>query len=385
MNLRAIQKKDVRYAVGLSAGTSGYGIQAALVRLRGTGPDLHVKLVRCDGFPFKPALRARLLGGRFDLREIAVLGFELGELLADAALEMIRAAREEQVEVDFVGLHGHVLAQQPPRGSDACGLLQIGEPAVVAERTGLPVLSDFGHRDMAAGGQGGPIVAYADWALYNRPDRTVACLHLGGVAGITVVTPKLENVLAFEIGPGMLTIDGAVRAVSNGRDEMDEGGDRAARGTVIPEVLEKLLEHRYFERVPPKTAGPATFAHDTFLKEVLEDRRHRAADDVVATVTEVVAESVVRSYKRFIGPQYRIGRVVVCGGGALNAALLQRVQRGLPDIVFRMSDQYHMPLIGCDGVAAAVLANETMLETPADTHKATGVRHPVVLGKITPA
>lgn len=384
MKLRAIQKKDTRYAIGLSAGTSAHGIQAALVRLRGTGPTLHVKLLRCDSYPFRSAFRARLTSSRADAREIALLNYELGALLAEAALEMLRTAQDEAVDVDFLSVQGYTLAHLPPRASDAYGMLQIGEPAVLADRTGLTVVSDFAQRDMAGGGQGAPIRAYADWTLFSRPDRTVVCLHLGGIASVTVVTPKIENVLAFDVGPGMMAVDGAMRFVSAGGSDYDKDGRRSGEGKVIPELFERLLEHRYFERVPPKSTSRAEFGPEIYLRDALDERRHHADEDLVATVAAAVAENIVQSYIKFVGPQYRVARVVVLGGGALNAPLMARIEKGLHDVVFRTSDQYGLPLLGADGVAAAVLGNETICGTPADIPKATGVRVPAVLGRITP-
>lgn len=383
MNLKTIQRKDTRYAIGLAAGSSGYGVHAALVRLRGTGSALHLKLINCADYPFRPAFRARLIGGRADAREMALLNFELGELFAEAAIEMIRSAQQEGVDVDFIAQEGFPLAHIPPRGTDTHGMLLLGEPAVVAERTGITVISDFAQRDMAGGGQGAPMSAYVDWALFERPERTVACLHLGGITSLTVVTPKLENVLAFDVGPGTYIIDEAVRFVTAGNSEYDKDGHRAAQGHVIPGILERLLEHRYFERIPPKSASRADFNADNYLREAFDESRHHGENDLIATVTAAVAENFVQSYTRFVRGQYRVARVVVSGGGAYNKTLLRRIEEGLKDVPFRVGDQYGLPLL-CDGVATAVLGNEVICDTPADIPKATGVRTPALLGKITP-
>ncbi len=384
MNLASIARKETRFAVGLSAGSSCFGLQAALVRLKGTGPEMHIKLLHCEAIPFKPGLRTRLLQPRPDTREVALLNYDLGAAFAEAATQLTKRAQEEMLDVSFVALQRHSLCHLPPRATDAFGILQIGEPAMVAERTGLPVVSDFAHRDMAAGGQGSPIGAYADWVLFGRPDRTVACLHLGGLASITVVTPKLENVLAFDIGPCTLALDGATRLATGGNRDLDEEGKYGSSGVVLDDLFEKLLEHRYFDRVPPKSTGRNEFGTEVYLEDLIQEGRHRSVDDILATVTAAVAENIVRSYMRFISPQYRISRIIISGGGALNPFLMQRIQSGLPDVVVRTSDQYGLPLSGCDGMAAAILGNETLCGTPANTPKATGVHHPVLLGKITP-
>jgi len=367
------------------SGTSCDGIDAALVRLKGTGPNLHVKLIVFNTYPYTPDFRVRLLNPRIDARELCLLDFELGDRFAEAALEMAQVAREKDCEADFVASHGHTLAHVPPGANDRAGTLQIGQADVIAERTGLPVVSDFRPRDMAAGGQGAPLVPYADWMLFHRADRTCVCLNIGGIANATVVTPEFSGVTAFDTGPGNMAIDGAVRLLTKGDLQMDEDGQMAAKGVVIDEFLDYLLDHPFFAKPPPKSTGAEEFGPQVYLRDALASRREHPIEDLVATVTAAVAYSIVRAHSRFIKPNHEIHRLVVSGGGAHNNTLMRRIQQGLPEMHIRLSDQYGIPCDAREAVAFAILGNETLCGTPANVPQATGARRAVVLGKITPA
>ncbi|MBN2309724.1 MAG: anhydro-N-acetylmuramic acid kinase [Candidatus Hydrogenedentes bacterium] len=380
------EKTGARYAVGLTCGGSCTGIDAALVRIKGSGPGLHLKLIKFAQFPHTPGLRNRLLTVRKDAREIALLNFELGENLGEAALEMIKGAREDSCEVDFVACQGHSVGYYPARGSNSVvGALQIGEPAVIAELTECPVVSDFRARDLAAGGQGRPLEAYADWVLFAREGRTVACLHLGSVVGLSVIPPNPEDAIAFDVGPGNLAIDGAMSLLTSGNQDMDAGGRAAAKGVVIDEFLDYLLDHPYFGQVPPKGTGREEFGADLYLRDALAGRRSHSLYDLMATVTTSVAYNVVRAYNRFVKPRFDVTRLIVTGGGAANKTLCHHIKSGIPDAVFRVSAEYGLPPKAFDACATAILGNETICGNPANLPQATGARYPVILGTITPA
>src|SRR5690349_19115386 len=211
MDLRALRSKPSRYVIGLMSGTSCDGITASLVRIKGTGTSIAIKLLAFENYDYDAEMRTRLLAPRMDAREVCALNFELGKRFADAAAAMQYKASLEPAEIDFVACSGHTLAHLPPRRSEQIGTLQIGEPAVIAERCRVPVVSDFRTRDMAAGGQGAPLVPYADWVLFHRSSHTVLLLNIGGIANITVVPPRFEEIMAFDTGPGNMAIDGAMR------------------------------------------------------------------------------------------------------------------------------------------------------------------------------
>lgn len=384
MNLEKIQKKDARYGIGLMSGTSCDGVDAALVRIKGTGSELAMKLIAFESFPFSTDLTLRLLASRHDAKELCSLNFEMGEQMANAAASMMKVARTEPVDVDFIASSGHTVAHLPPRHHEGSGTLQIGETAIIAEKCKIPVISNFRPRDMAAGGQGAPLVPYADWVLFHRDDRTSAFLNIGGIANITVVPPKLEDVLAFDTGPGNMIIDGAMRLITAGAKSMDEDGALAAQGVVIDEFLEYLLEHPYFRELPPKTTGREEFGPDIYLRDALASRRDKRAEDIMATVTAAVAYSINRAFNRFVKPQFNISRFVISGGGAHNKTLTNLISQGLKGITVRRSDHYNMPVDAREAVAFAILGNETICGTPSNVPSATGANRKVVLGQITP-
>ncbi|MBX3177777.1 MAG: anhydro-N-acetylmuramic acid kinase [Candidatus Hydrogenedentes bacterium] len=385
MDLRVIQKKQARFCVGLMSGSSCDGIDAVLVRIKGTGRSLVMKLIEHQTFPFPQALKKRLLDEHMSARDACVLDFELGERLAEAAQGVIGGIEDESMIVDFIASHGHTVAHMPPRSNERVGTMQIGQPAIIAERTGLPVVSDFRPRDMAAGGQGAPLVPYADWLLFHKVSRPVCCLNIGGIANFTSVTPEFRKVLAFDTGPGNMAIDGAVRILTRGREEMDTDGEMAAKGMIIDEFLEYLLDHPYFEKLPPKSTGREEFGVNVYLRDALANRSEHSAEDLVATVTEAVARSILAAYDRFIKPENPAEHIIVGGGGAHNKALMKRLKAGFNGAQVFTSDQYGIPIAAREAIAFAILGNECVMGTPANVPHATGAEKRVILGNITPA
>lgn len=384
-DLDAIRNKTTRFVVGLMSGTSCDGVDAALVRIKGTGPTMVIKLVEFKSFPFPPPFKLRLMSPRVNADELCALDFEMGARMGSAAEEMVKSAREHVVEVDFIATAGHTMAHLPPRSGERGGTLQIGEPALIAERCGLPVVSHFRQRDMAVGGQGAPLVPYADWILFHREDRTAACLNIGGIANVTVVPPTIDQVIAFDTGPGNMALDGAIRLLTAGDLQFDKDGETAAKGVVIDEFLDYLLDHRYFALAPPKSTGREEFGPEVYLRDALASRRDHPFEDLMATVTTAVAYSIVRAINRFVKPQHTISRLIVSGGGARNKTLIDRIRQGLPGIKVRLSDEYGMPAETREALAFAILGNETICGSPANVPSATGARKRVVLGRITPA
>lgn len=385
MDIEELRNKPTRFGIGLMSGTSCDGISAALVRLKGNGSGLHLKFVDQATFPYPTPLRNRLLDAHMSAQDVCLLNFELGERFAQAAKEMVNIAWAEGLAVDFIASHGHTVAHVPPRDGHPCGTLQIGEAALIAERTGLPVISDFRPADMAAGGQGAPLVPYADWVLFGRLNHSVACLNIGGIANFTVVTPELERVLAFDTGPGNMAIDGAVRLLTRGERQMDMDGAMATKGVVIQEFMDYLLSHSYFDRKPPKSTGREEFGVEVYLRDALTHRRGHTPEDLITTITAAVAQSIAHAFDRFVTPHYNVIRIIVSGGGAHNKTLLTMLKNAIPSVTVRTSDQYGIPSTARESVAFAILGNEAICGVPSNVPHATGARHAAVLGKFTPA
>ena len=266
MELSFLQK-DACIAIGLMSGTSADGIDAAVVELRGCGTDTRVRQLGFITLPFSDEARQKILqvagGAPLDSREICLLNFYLGGLSADACLEACRAAGIQPGDVDFVGSHGQTIWHEPA-GADYLGrkvraTLQIGEPSLIAERLGCPVVSDFRVRDMAAGGLGAPLVPYTEYLLYREEHRTVALQNIGGIGNITVLPAggALADTLAFDTGPGNMVIDALAARVTNGALRYDDGGKLARQGQVSAELLRYLVDSDdYLRLAPPETTRP---------------------------------------------------------------------------------------------------------------------------------
>jgi anhydro-N-acetylmuramic acid kinase len=359
------------------------GVDAAVCRIAGSGPSMLVRLLRFVHRPSAPALRRRLRAlaeGTTTAREACLLHDAVGEAFADAAAAAVRAAG---VRPDFAGSHGQTVWHEPARGRGRgrTATLQIGEASVIAERLRCPVVSDFRPRDCAAGGQGAPLVPYADWVLFRRPGRIRALQNLGGIGNVTVVTADLAGVFAFDTGPANLPIDESVRAVTAGREGYDRGGRRAARGRVDGALLADLLRHPFLRRRPPRSSGREEFGAG-FVASIRRRRRLRP-DDLVATLTRFSAEATADAFRRWVLPRARPDEVLLSGGGERNPVLVGHLRGLLAPIPVRRTDGAGLPGAAKEAIAFALLASETLAGVPSSVPAATGAARSVVLGKVT--
>src|SRR3990172_5084682 len=250
------------------SGTSADGIDVAFVRVTGRGRNLRARLERFCTFPYSAAVRRAVLrvanANRqpvLSVAEISQLHFLLGELYAEAVQRAGRRFRLPLKRIDLIGCHGQTVYHQPTpepfAGRRIASTLQLGEAQVLAERTGIPVVADFRPRDLAAGGQGAPLVPFVDYLLHRHPRRGRVALNLGGIANVTVIPAGVrpEQVIAFDTGPGHMVIDAVVERVTRGRRPFDRNGALAARGHARPALLRRLLRHPYFRRRPPQSTG----------------------------------------------------------------------------------------------------------------------------------
>ncbi len=369
--------------VGLMSGTSLDGISAVAVRFheRGTGFDAEMLafVVREYDAAQRDALQAAMAAG--SARDYCRLAFELGRWLADAAVAVLAEAGVARDEVRAIGSHGQTLWHEPPHST-----WQMGEPAVIAERTGLDVVSDFRVRDVAAGGQGAPLVPLAD-ALLFASDRWRALQNLGGIGNVTVVPPGgvPGSVRAFDTGPGVAVIDGVVRALYPG-ERYDAGGAYARAGTVIEPVLEALLDDAYFALEPPKSTGRELFGAAYVSRLIMLCRQaHVGASpaDIVATATALTARSVADAYRRFMPEP--VDEVLLSGGGAKNEALVSMVAEAVAPLTTRRFSDAYFDDEAKEAVAFALLAHLFVERRPGNVPRATGAAGPRILGKLTPA
>ncbi len=334
--------RRTRLAVGLISGTSMDGIDAALVRLTGSPDQPRVRLLAFSTLPYPPEVQQRIMnvaaGVHIKAGGVSQLNFLLGELFAKAALRVCRAARVSPGRVSVIGSHGQTIYHQgrpePSLGLKAAvgpNTLQIAEPAVIAERTGAPVVADFRTADMAAGGQGAPLVPMVDYLLLRDARKGTVALNIGGIANVTVIPakPKPADVFGFDTGPGNMVSDALVRHFTGGREHYDAGGLVAALGKVDELILASALCHPFFLRPPPKSAGREQFGHDFVQGCFLSRKKHRF-EDLLRTSLELTARTIVDALARFVFPETRVGRLIISGGGAHNARLLERLGELLP-------------------------------------------------------
>ena len=371
--------------MGLMSGTSADGISAAAVRFDGgSAASPNATLLAYHEQPYAAAQRDRLLRALdgASLAKLARLDFELGAWLADAALAVIGVAGLVPRGVRAIASHGHTIWHEAPLAT-----WQIGQSAVVAERTGIDVISDFRVRDVAAGGQGAPLVAIADRLLFGADGAWRALQNIGGIANVSVVPPRGIDapVVAFDTGPGVAIIDGVVRALSPGL-AYDVDGALARRGTAIESVIAESLCEAYFASPPPKSTGRELFDR-AYIARFIERCRAASAratsEDVVATAVAFTARSIADAYRRFITAP--IADVVVSGGGARNPALVDALTAALAPLPVRMFDSVFFNGDAKEAVAFAFLGRLFLERRAANVAAATGARGPRVLGKLTPA
>jgi len=320
--------------------------------------------------------------GTADAGTICRMNFTLGEYFARAALTVIREAGLEPDAVDLIGSHGQTVFHVPPQGRQTASTLQIGEADVIAERTGAPVVSDFRTRDIAAGGQGAPLVAYVDHLLFHQEDRVRLRLNIGGIANVTVVTPAFEDLMAFDTGPGNSGLDTLVGILSRGEKAWDEDGRLAARGRIDENLLARLMAHPYLNLPPPKSTGRETFGL-TWVESVLRGRGNIRLEDVLATLTMYTAQTIHFGWTEWVKPKHQIAEVILSGGGARNLTLLAHLRRLFRPIPVRGLEEFGHDPDAAEAVAFAILANETLHSNPSNVPSATGARWPAVLGKLS--
>jgi len=379
--------------LGLMSGTSADGIDVVLARISGAPLHLNAKLLGHTSSKFPVALRKEILRVAeqqlISAGELSQLNFRLGEVFARAALEACRQFRVAPSKIDLIGSHGQTIFHQGRAasylGSPTASTLQIGEPSVIAARTGIITVGDFRPADMALGGQGAPLVPYVDYLLYSHRKLGRVSLNLGGIANITVIpaNAKPNQVFAFDTGPANMLIDALVSHFTYGRQRFDKNARLASQGRSIPALLDELLCDPYLRIAPPKSTGREYYGHAYVRKLLAVGRRHRAKpNDLIRAATIFSGLSVVDALHRFVLPKARIHQLIVSGGGARNPLILAQLSAALPNIEIVPSSVLGVPEEGKEAFAFALLAYETFHQRPGNLPSATGARGPAILGKI---
>lgn len=431
--LLRLQHKNPKKVIGLMSGTSADGIDACLVEIFGNGLHTRINLLAFETRPYDNPTRTAILDicnpetGSVD--KVCRLNFYLGKLFAEAAISIANKALIPINNIDLIGSHGQTIYHLPDRttlkqkeagskkqedrskrqearskksearsekqeareGGDLLCIpstLQIGEPSIIAQETGVTTVADFRPRDMAAGGQGAPLVPYVDFLLFRDGETGRALQNIGGIANVTVLPQNCEisDVIAFDTGPGNMIIDHITTLITNGAARFDDGGELAARGSVDNHLLAVLISHPYLSKPPPKTTGREEFGK-SFADKLYKDAKCSGINDVdiLATVTAFTAYSIADSYKRWILHNHQLAEIIISGGGCRNNTLIKFLRQYIhPAIQIHTTDKYGISPNAREALAFAILANETISGNTNNVPNVTGAREAVVMGKIIP-
>ena len=395
--------KQKKYVIGLMSGTSVDGIDAAVVEITGHGLETTVNLIAFETFPFPPDVPQRILAlcqpdtSRVD--DICEMNFYIGHLFAEAVKHILKKNGIRSSDIDLIGSHGQTIHHLPRDPNADCNdsrypsTLQIGEPAVIAHETGIPTIADFRVADMAAGGQGAPLVAYPDYLLFHNSVKTVGLLNIGGIANLTVLPANgsFDSVSAADTGPGNMCVDAAVSEITGGRERYDKAGQRAAQGIPYQPPIDEWLKHPFFQLTPPKTTGRETFGHTFALECLAACREHNLSDnDAIATLTELTVQTIALYISQFVpeGSPSLIGKeqnpidlLYVSGGGVHNQTIMRRLSEVLVNTTVEPVDTSGISADAKEAIAFTILANESLHGQPGNLPSATGASMRKILGK----
>lgn len=390
--IRAMEKPE-RLVVGLMSGTSADGVDAALCRISGHGTETMVRQERFVFLPFDEAVRReilRLAAGEEPAcaADFCRINFRLGQLYVDAVRLLCEECGVAPGAIDLIGSHGqtlwHIPVEEAYLGAQMRSTLQLGECSVLAEAFGCPVIGDFRVRDVAAGGLGAPLVPYSEFLIYRSECENVALQNIGGIGNVTYL-PRgcaLDDVSAFDTGPGNMLIDAVYARITNGAFRWDEGGRFAAEGTADERLLRELMDDEFICRKPPKTTG-----REYYGPRFVERMTARAGElgvgerDLMATVTAFTAESIAYAVRHWLAAVP--DKLIVGGGGSKNETILRKLAQLLPECAVMTNEALGYSSDAKEAVAFAVLANEALFAGANNVPTATGAKHPVVMGKIS--
>ena len=398
VNLLRDDRSGSSLCLGLISGTSADGIDAALVRIAGAGPDAKLELVDASSTPYPDPVRDELLA-LYDQPERAIarlcsLNFIIGDLFGDAALALCDQAGVNPGDLSVVGSHGqtvwHEPAHDPSLPLSRPSTLQIGEASILAERLGVPVVADFRVADMAAGGQGAPLASYFDWVALRHPERHRAVQNIGGIGNVTDLPAgaTIDDVRAFDTGPGNILIDGIVTLLSAGQQTFDRDGVLAAQGAVDEALLMQLLADAYLEEPPPKTTGRERYGIP-MCREMMGDYglavgsiadEPKRARNLIATITAFTARSIADAYERWLPG---LDEIIICGGGARNPTLLRMLAEAVAPVPITTLEDHGYDSEAKEAMFFALMAHDALVGLATNVPAATGASHPITMGKLT--
>ena len=387
-----IKAKESRNIIGLMSGTSVDGVSIVFVKVSGYGLNTKFNIIGYKTYPYPKELKDKIFElfnpSTSTVDKICIMNFILGEFYSEVILRFIDDINVSKEDIDVIASHGQTIYHLPNPVEvgrySSRSTLQIGEPSVIAERTGITVIADFRPRDIAAGGQGAPIIAYVDYILFRSENKSRAIQNIGGIANVTYLPKgcKLNKVVAFDTGPGNMVIDSIVRYITKGKMEYDINGKLALSGEVNPKLLKWLMSHPFIKRTPPKTTGREEFGKN-YVRKVIRKAKELGVikpSDLVATITAFTVESILYSYRKFLGD---VDEIILGGGGAYNKAIVTMLKERI-SVPVKMHKDFGIPEQAKEPLGMAILANEALMGYPNNVPNATGATRRVIMGKIIP-
>jgi anhydro-N-acetylmuramic acid kinase len=373
--------RESRIIAGAMSGTSADGVDVALVSIAGRGLEMRARMIARHHRPFPPELREKICtirsGTPVSIGHIARCGREISLCYALAVNEVLAKEKMNAEAISAVAAHGQTLFHDPP------DTVQWLDPALIAAEVGCAVVSDFRRADGAAGGQGAPLVPLADYLLFRDEKQNRVLLNIGGIANLTYLPAGggIEQIIAFDTGPGNCLSDQLMRQFDRGGAGWDEGGQRAAAGTAVMSIVKRVLGAAYFGQLPPKsTDGPAMIK--LFEDALAEVRGKISLEDLLATACTIAADAVLESMRRFLPAMP--DEIVASGGGIQNRAIMGRLRSGFSGSVKTIDDVSSIPSDAKEAAAFALLGAATLDGFPGNVPSATGAKRAVVLGAVTP-
>jgi anhydro-N-acetylmuramic acid kinase len=388
--LNLLRKKN-RLVVGLMSGTSADGIDACLVKIDNTERNLKVKPIGCKTYKFPPKVQQKIIQisdpSYQNLDEVLRLNMVLGEYFAKALFSVVKASGYKIKEIDLIGSHGQTVRHLPEWekkiGKKVRATLQIGEPAVIASKTGVVTVGDFRTGDIALGGQGAPLTPYIHFLLFGDKKMSRMVINIGGIANVTVLPKlgKVEDIFAFDSGPGNMIVDNLTRKIY--KKNFDKVGEIAFSGKVNLDLLNKLKKNEYFRKKPPKSCGRENFGEE-FVSNILNRAKklRMKSEDIITTASELSVWSIWDAYEKFVKPKIKLNQVLLSGGGVHNKYFLKRLKLLFHPIKAMSTQELGQDPDFLEAISFAILGNQTIEGKPVSFKMTTGAKKSGVLGKI---
>jgi len=386
-----LKSKEEKIGLGIMSGTSLDGVSIVIAKLKGNWINTKFKILYHKTFEYDNEIRRLILKltnpKTGNVKRICQLNYVLGMIFAEKALEAMDEVGLSRGDVDFIASHGQTIYHNPKiediYGYKTRSTLQIGEPSIIAYKTKIITIADFRHKDVAAGGNGAPISAYADYIIFRSIDICRAIQNIGGIANVTYIprNAEIKDVIAFDTGPGNMIIDAIVREMSHGKLNMDLNGEIAAKGKVNEVLLNYMMKHPYLKKKPPKTTGREEFG-ESYVKKIIGKAREMNLkwEDIIATATYYTAKTITESYIKYL-PE-KPDEIIIGGGGSRNRVLMEMIKELNPKTKISLHEDYGIPSQAKEPLVMVILANETISGFPNNVPSATGALERVVMGKI---